>query len=116
MTKVGNASSSDMNAVKGLKIIQSLSKIVIISRDVEFDEEDYWCWTEEEKQVRDMFFDNEDDELREVEEADNRSPPTSLGSSTPAASSDEGSSSGGAPRKSRNLRSILGNRINKDDE
>lgn len=91
---------------KAYRLYNPLNKKVIISRDVEFDEEDYWCWTKEEKHVRGMFFDNEDDELREVEKANNQNPSPSPSPSTPAASSNEASSSGGAPRKSRSLREV----------
>lgn len=38
------------------------------SRDVQFDLEGYWAWSKEEKNVKDIFFENEDDELQEIKE------------------------------------------------
>lgn len=38
-------------------------QIIIVSKDVDFDEEDYWTWIEKEWHVRGMLVDSEYDGL-----------------------------------------------------
>lgn len=41
---------------KAYRLYNPLTKKLIISRDVEFDESDYWRWSEEERKVAGLFF------------------------------------------------------------
>ncbi|KAI3700974.1 hypothetical protein L2E82_45615 [Cichorium intybus] len=96
---------------KAYKLYNPLTKKVIISRDVEFDETDYWKWSNEERKVEGLFFDDDDDDDFNTpnDEGNDQTPPTSPSpttpSSTPSTSQSSGSSrsSWGAPLKMRSL-------------
>ncbi|KAL8156675.1 hypothetical protein AgCh_001681 [Apium graveolens] len=65
-----------------------LTKNLIISRDIEFDESDYWRWSEEERKVVGLFFNEDDndgdDSNIEDDGDDDLTPPQSLTQQTPA--------------------------------
>ncbi|XP_074369126.1 uncharacterized protein LOC141709860 [Apium graveolens] len=92
---------------KAYRLHNPLTKNLIISRDVEFDESDYWRWSEEERKVVGLFFnedDNDGDDSNIKDDGDDDlTPPQSLTQQTPASilSTGESHSSGGAPRKMR---------------
>ena len=46
---------------KAYRLYNPLMKKLIISRDVEFDESNYWRWSEEERKVAGLFFNDGDD-------------------------------------------------------
>ncbi|PHT36714.1 hypothetical protein CQW23_24414 [Capsicum baccatum] len=94
---------------KAYRFYNPLTKKVIISRDVEFDEADYWRWSEEEKKVEGLFFSDEEDDdfVIQNEEGDGQSPPESSGATNPSTSaSPSSSSSSDAPTKMRSLHEI----------
>lgn len=101
---------------KAYRLYNPLTKKLIISRDVEFDESDYWRWSEEERKVSGLFFNDDDDygDDSNIEDGgeDDPTPPQSPNQQTPAStpsssgSSSSSNSSGGAPRKMRSLENI----------
>ncbi|WOG95118.1 hypothetical protein DCAR_0314420 [Daucus carota subsp. sativus] len=99
---------------KAYRLYNPLTKKLIISRDVEFDESDYWRWSEEERKVAGLFFNDDDDDGNEDpniegDEDDDQTPPQSPNQQTPASTPSDSSgsrSSGGATRKMRSLDDI----------
>ncbi|XP_074347359.1 uncharacterized protein LOC141686208 [Apium graveolens] len=97
---------------KVYRLYNPLTKNLIISRDVEFDESDYWRWSEDERKVADLFFNGDDDDgdNQNIEDDgdDDQTPPPSQNQQTPGLTPSTGgsSSSGGAPRKMRSLDNI----------
>lgn len=98
------------NRTKAYKLYNPESHKVIISRDVEFDEEDYWKWSDEEKSIKGRFF---EDENSEEQDKETQTPPLSPVPSPPSSPSSASSSdnspdsdSRGAQRKMRSLREI----------
>jgi hypothetical protein len=76
---------------KGYKLYNPNSGKIVISRDVEFDEEDFWDWSTQEEEKYDFFHFLEEEEESRNEEVTTTSPsPTN--SSTPSSSSSRGSS------------------------
>ena len=47
---------------KAYMLYNPLMKKLIISRDVEFDESDYWRWSDEERKVAGLLFNDDDDD------------------------------------------------------
>ena len=47
---------------KAYRLYNPLTKNLIISRDVEFDESDYWRWRDKERKVEGLFFNDDDDD------------------------------------------------------
>jgi len=100
---------------KACKLYNSDNKKRNISRDVEFDEEDYWRWSDKDKNIKGMFFEDNNNDLQESEGLDQNplssptpSTPTLTLTTTPSNSS-KGSSSGGATRRMRSLRDLYDN-------
>ncbi|KAG8478853.1 hypothetical protein CXB51_028662 [Gossypium anomalum] len=96
---------------KAYTLYNPLTKKVIISRDVKFDETDYWRWSEEKKKIEGLFFsDDKDDDFINQEQGDDQSPPPSPVATTPTTSSSPASSntsnSEEAPARMRSLRDI----------
>ena len=98
---------------KSYKLYNPLTKKVIVSRDVEFDESDYWRWSNEERKVQGLFFeDDKEEEDAPQEQAGHQTPPQSPGSPTQAStpstseSSSSNSNSGGAAQRMRSLDEI----------
>ncbi|KAL8094563.1 hypothetical protein AgCh_036190 [Apium graveolens] len=97
---------------KAYRLYNPLAKKLIISRDVEFNESDYWKWSEEERKVAGLFFQDDDDDADEsnIEDGGDHdpTPPQSPNQQTPASTPSTGGSSslGGAPRKMRSLDDI----------
>lgn len=90
---------------KAYRLYNPLTKKLIISRDVEFDEADYWRWSEEEKKVEGLFFNEDDnDVINQEEQGDDQSPGTTAPSSP--TSSSGSSSSDEAPTRTRSLNDI----------
>lgn len=56
-----------------------LTEKLIISRDVEFDETDYWRWNTEERKIEGLLFDDEDSDEVNTQDAQNdyQTPPQS---------------------------------------
>ena len=48
---------------KACKLYNSDNKKRNISRDVEFDEEDYWRWSDKDKNIKGMFFEDINNDL-----------------------------------------------------
>jgi len=100
---------------KAYKLYNPDSKKRIISGDVEFDEEDYWRWCDKDKNIKGMFFEDNDNDLQESEGLDQNSlssPAPSIPTFTLAltpSNSSKGSSSGGATRRMRSLRDLYDN-------
>ncbi|KAG9450495.1 hypothetical protein H6P81_010460 [Aristolochia fimbriata] len=91
---------------KAYKLYNPVTKRLIISRDVEFDEEDCWRWSEEEKNNKELFYNDDDNSGEEEESSGDQTPPNS-----PAATIGEGSprgssSTGGVPMRTRSLSDI----------
>ncbi|GAA0152651.1 hypothetical protein LIER_37532 [Lithospermum erythrorhizon] len=64
MTKAKGVSLSDMTKeAKTYRLYNPLTKEVIISRDVEFDEKDYWRWSTGERNVAGLFFNDDDEDV-----------------------------------------------------
>ncbi|GMJ05590.1 hypothetical protein HRI_004228200 [Hibiscus trionum] len=62
---------------KAYRLYNPLTKKLIISRDVEFDEAEHWRWNLEEKKVEGLFFNEEqddDDFINQDEQGDDQSP------------------------------------------
>ncbi|GMJ06888.1 hypothetical protein HRI_004358000 [Hibiscus trionum] len=62
---------------KAYRLYNHLTKKLIISRDVEFDEAEYWIWSLEEKKVEGLFFNEDqdgDDFVNQDEQGDDQSP------------------------------------------
>ncbi|KZV28520.1 hypothetical protein F511_15600 [Dorcoceras hygrometricum] len=77
---------------KGYKLFSPDSRRIVISRDVEFDEDATWNWrSKTENDSYDIFpyFDEETDMEQEVEQQDPTPPPSSGLSNTPGSSSGE---------------------------
>ncbi|KAL8103772.1 hypothetical protein AgCh_028101 [Apium graveolens] len=97
---------------KAYRLYNPLTKKLIISRDVEFDEPDYWRWSEDERKVAGLFFNGDDDDGDnqniEDDRDDDQTPPPSPNQQTPGSTPSTGgsSSSGRAPRKMRSLDNI----------
>ena len=97
----------DLNS-KGYKLYNSSTRKVIISWDVEFDEESTWDWSTQEEEKYDFFrLSEEEDQVNEVHEEPTTPPPSPTASSSihesPSLSSLlEGSSS----ERSRKMRSL----------
>ena len=97
----------DLNS-KGYKLYNSSTRKVIISWDVEFDEESTWDWSTQEEEKYDFFrLSEEEDQVNEVHEEPTTPPPSPAASSSihesPSLSSLlEGSSS----ERSRKMRSL----------
>ncbi|KAK4258396.1 hypothetical protein QN277_007851 [Acacia crassicarpa] len=96
---------------KAYRLYNPLTKKVVISRDVEFDEANYWKWSDEERRVEGLFFKDDVDSKDQTVEADNdETPPPSPNPTTPAPTSSTTSSSssnlGGVPAKMRSLSDI----------
>lgn len=76
---------------KEYRLYNPLTKKVIIARDVEFDETDYWRWSNEERQIVGLFFEDDNDDFSTInDENDHQSllsspDPTTL-ASTPSTS------------------------------
>ncbi|KAE8666438.1 Phospholipase D delta [Hibiscus syriacus] len=66
---------------KAYRLYNPLTKKIIISRDVEFDEADYWRWSKEEKKVEGLFF-KDGDLINQDEQADDQGPQQNLPSSS----------------------------------
>ncbi|XP_074347366.1 uncharacterized protein LOC141686215 [Apium graveolens] len=102
----------DIPSLGSNRLYNPLTKNLIISRDVEFDESDYWRWSEDERKVADLFFNGDDDDgdNQNIEDDgdDDQTPPPSQNQQTPGLTPSTGgsSSSGGAPRKMRSLDNI----------
>ena len=66
---------------KAYRLYNPLTMKLIISRDVEFDESNYWKWSEEERKVVGLFFndddDGNDDPNIEGDDDDDQTPPQS---------------------------------------
>ncbi|XP_074378306.1 uncharacterized protein LOC141719820 [Apium graveolens] len=95
---------------KAYRLYNPLTKKLIISRDVEFDESDYWRWSEDKRKVAGLFFNGDDDDgdNQNIEDDDDQTPPPSPNKQTPRSAPSTGgcSNSGGAPRKMRSLDNI----------
>lgn len=96
---------------KAYRLYNPLTKKVIISRDVEFDEADYWKWSEEEKKIKGLFFsDDKDDDFINQEQGDDQIPPPSPVATTPTtlslATSSNTRNSEEAPARMHSLRDI----------
>ena len=78
---------------KGYKLYNPNSSKIVISRDVEFDEEDFWEWSTQEEEKYDFFpfLEEEEEESRNDEPTTPFPSPTNP--STPLSSSSSGSSS-----------------------
>jgi hypothetical protein len=77
---------------KGYKLYNPNSDKIVIGRNVEFDEEDFWDWSTQEEEKYDLFpFHEEEEESRNKEFTTPSPSPTN--SSTPSSSSLKGSSS-----------------------
>ncbi|GMI80680.1 hypothetical protein HRI_001737300 [Hibiscus trionum] len=62
---------------KAYRLYNPLTKKMIISRDVEFDEAEHWRWSSEEKKVDGLFFNedkDDDDFINQDEQCDDQSP------------------------------------------
>ncbi|XP_074334286.1 uncharacterized protein LOC141671793 [Apium graveolens] len=72
---------------KAYRLYNPLTKKLIISRDVEFDESDYWRWSEDERKVAGLFFngddDNGDNQNIKDDGDDDQTPPPSPNQQTP---------------------------------
>lgn len=44
---------------KAYKVYNPVTKKLIISRDVQFQENDYWKWTPEEKSIKGLFYEDD---------------------------------------------------------
>ncbi|KAE8679315.1 hypothetical protein F3Y22_tig00111402pilonHSYRG01195 [Hibiscus syriacus] len=66
---------------KAYRLYNPLTKKIIILRDVEFDEADYWRWSKEEKKVEGLFF-KDDDLINQDEQADDQGPQQNVSSSS----------------------------------
>ena len=89
---------------KGSKLYNSSNGKIVVSRDIEFDEEETWNW-EKEEGTYDFFpyFEENDEEVATPNEFS--TPPPSPTHSIHEASSSKGGSSE-SPRKMRNLQDI----------
>ncbi|GMJ04996.1 hypothetical protein HRI_004168800 [Hibiscus trionum] len=66
---------------KAYRLYNPLTKELIISRDVEFDEAEYWIWSSEEKKDEGLFFNEDqdnDDFISQDEQGDDQSPQQNL--------------------------------------
>ncbi|KAG8490237.1 hypothetical protein CXB51_015585 [Gossypium anomalum] len=96
---------------KTYMLYNSLTKKIIISKDVEFDEDDYWRWSKEAMKIEGLFFsDDKEDDFINQEQDDNQSPPPSPVATTPATlsspTSNNTNNSEEAPARMLSLRHI----------
>ncbi|KAG9454135.1 hypothetical protein H6P81_007039 [Aristolochia fimbriata] len=62
---------------KAYKLYNPITKKFIISRDIEFDEEDYWRRSEEEKNNKELFYNDDNNSGEEEESSGDQTPPNS---------------------------------------
>ncbi|KAG9450658.1 hypothetical protein H6P81_010623 [Aristolochia fimbriata] len=91
---------------KAYKLYNPVTKRLIISRDVEFDEEDCWRWSEEEKNNKELFYNDDDNSGEEEESSGDQTPPNSPAATTGEGSPRGSSSTGGVPMRTRSLSDI----------